>query len=77
MYTDHKNYPNLKKLPNIIEDALDQLESSKEIEEAFGSDTIKSYLKLKRFEIKGFNQEEKFDKKSSVTHWEKNSTLDC
>ena len=77
MYTDHKNYPNLKKLPNIIEDALDQLENSKEIEEAFGSDTIKSYLKLKRSEIKDFNQEEKFDKKSSVTHWEKNSTLDC
>ena len=77
MYTDHKNYPNLKKLPNIIEDALDQLENSKEIEEAFGGDTIKSYLKLKRSEIKDFNQEEKFDKKSSVTHWEKNSTLDC
>ena len=77
MYTDHKNYPNLKKLPNIIEDALDQLENSKEIKEAFGSDTIKSYLKLKRSEIKDFNQEEKFDKKSSVTHWEKNSTLDC
>jgi len=56
---------------------LDQLENSKEIEEAFGGDTIKSYLKLKRSEIKDFNQEEKFDKKSSVTHWEKNSTLDC
>ena len=27
--------------------------------------------------IKDFNQVEKFDKKSSVTHWEKNSTLDC
>ena len=77
MYTDHKNYPNLKKLPDIIEDALDQLENSKEINEAFGGDTIKSYLKLKRSEIKDFNQEEKFDKKSSVTHWEKNSTLDC
>jgi len=23
------------------------------------------------------NDREKFDKKSSVTHWEKNSTLDC
>ena len=77
MYTDHKNYPNLKKLPDTIEDALDQLENSKEIKEAFGGDTIKSYLKLKRSEIKDFNQEEKFDKKSSVTHWEKNSTLDC
>jgi len=77
MYTDHKNYPNLKKLPDIIEDALNQLENSKEIKEAFGEDTIKSYLKLKRSEIENFDQEEKFDKKSTVTEWEKNSTLDC
>jgi glutamine synthetase len=77
MYTDHKNYPNLKKLPTIIEDALNQLENSKEIKEAFGEDTIKSYLKLKRSEIENFDQEEKFDKKSTVTEWEKNSTLDC
>jgi len=28
-------------------------------------------------EIKDFKKYEKFDKKSSVTHWEKNSTLDC
>ena len=28
MYTDHKNYPNLKRLPDTIEDALDQLENS-------------------------------------------------
>jgi glutamine synthetase len=77
MYTDYKNYPNLKKLPNIIEDALEQLENSKEIREAFGDDTINSYLKLKRSEIKNFNQEETFDKENPVTKWEKNSTLDC
>jgi glutamine synthetase len=77
MYTDHKNYPNLKKLPNIIEDALEQLESSKEIREAFGDDTINSYLKLKRFEIENFDEEETFDKKNPITEWEKNSTLDC
>ena len=77
MYTDYKNYPNLKKLPDTIEDALKQLESSKEIIKAFGHDTIDSYLKLKRSEIENFNQNERFDKKSSVTHWEKNSTLDC
>ena len=77
MYTDYKNYPNLKKLPNTIEDALEQLENSKEIKEALGDSTIKSYLKLKRSEIKNFYQEEKFDKKSPVTKWEKNTTLDC
>ena len=77
MYTDHKNYPNLKKLPNTIKDALTHLENSKEIREAFGDDTINSYLKLKRSEIENFDQEETFDKKNPVTAWEKNSTLDC
>ena len=77
MYTDYKNYPYLKKLPNQIEDALKFLQNSKELEEAFGKDVITSYIKLKYMEIEDFNKNEKFDKKSSVTHWEKKSTLDC
>ena len=64
MYTDHKNYPNLKKLPDTIEDALYQLEDCKEIKEALGDDTIKSYIKLKRSEIENFDQDEKFNKKT-------------
>ena len=48
-----------------------------EIAEAFGRNTIKSYIKLKRFEIESFNQKENFDKKGSITNWEKNNTLDC
>ena len=77
MYTDYKNYPNLKKLPDEIEDAIEQLENSKEILEAFGEATISSYIKLKRSEIENFNKEEKKKKKSPITDWEKNSTLDC
>ena len=77
MYTDYKNYPHLKKLPNEIQDALEFLQNSKELKEAFGEDVITSYIKLKNMEIKDFNKNDKFDKKSSVTHWEKNSTLDC
>ena len=77
MYTDHKNYPNLKKLPNEIEEALEKLENSKEILEAFGKNTINSYIKLKRSEIENFKKEEKFDKRKEITDWEKNSTLDC
>ena len=77
MYTDHENYPDLKKLPDTIESALKQLENNKEIREAFGNDTIDSYLKLKKSEIENFYQKEKFDKKTAVTNWEKNSTLDC
>ena len=77
MYTDYKNYPNLKKLPNEIGDALDFLQNSRELKEAFGEDTINSYIKLKRLEIENFNQEEIFNKKYPVTQWEKNNTLDC
>jgi glutamate---methylamine ligase len=77
MYTEYKNYPNLKKLPDTIEDALDFLENSKEIKEAFGENTIKSYLKLKKSEIINFDQEETFNKKDPVTNWEKNNSLDC
>tara|TARA_Y100000590_G_scaffold162201_1_gene185939 strand:- start:777 stop:1010 length:234 start_codon:yes stop_codon:yes gene_type:complete len=77
MYTDYKKYQNLKKLPNEIEDAIEKLEESKELKESFGEDTINSYVKLKNQEINDFNREERFDKKSSVTDWEKNNTLDC
>jgi len=77
MYTDYKNYPNLKRLPNEIQDALDFLQNSKELKEAFGQDTINSYIKLKRIEVENFNQKENFDKESSVTEWEKNNSLDC
>ena len=53
------------------------LENSKQLKEAFGEDVIKSYIKLKNMEIEDFNKNDRFDKKSSVTDWEKNSTLDC
>ena len=77
MYTDYKNYQNLKKLPNEIEDAIEELDQSKELRESFGEDIIDSYIKLKNQEIDDFNKEERFDKKSSITDWEKNNTLDC
>jgi glutamine synthetase len=77
MYDDFKNYPNLKKLPDEIEDALEFLKDSRELKEAFGEDVINSYIKLKNMEIDDFFKYESFDKKTPVTDWEKNSTLDC
>ena len=77
MYTDYKKYQNLKKLPNEIEDAMEKLEESKELKESFGEDIINSYVKLKNQEIASFNRDERFDKTSSITDWEKNNTLDC
>ncbi len=77
MYTDYKKYPNLKKLPYDIEQAIKMLENSKTLQEAFGKDVIKSYVKLKNSEIKDFKKKEKFNKKKPVTNWERINTLDC
>ena len=36
MYTDHKNYPNLERLPNELEESLENLDNNKILREAFG-----------------------------------------
>ena len=77
MYTDHKNYPNLERLPNELEESLENLENSKILREAFGEKVISSYVKLKKQEIESFDNEERFDKRSPITNWERNNSLDC
>ena len=76
-YTDYKKYPNLPKLPNNVSEALNMLSGSKVLNKAFGKKVIDSYIKLKSNEIDNFNKQEVFDKKKSVTKWEKDNTLDC
>ena len=66
-----------QKLPNDIEESLRELDDSKELRESFGESVINSYIKLKNMEIKEFNREEVFDKKSDISDWEQNNTLDC
>ena len=77
MYNDYKNYPNLEKLPDELEEAIDELNNSKEMREAFGDDVINSYIKLKNQELDNFSLEENFNKDRSITEWEKKNTLDC
>ncbi len=77
MYTDYKQYPNLARLPDDLEKSLEKLNESKNIKEAFGESVINSYIKLKNLELDSFYEEENFDKRSPVTQWEKNNTLDC
>ena len=77
MYTDHKKYPNLKKLPNTLEDSLDLLNSNTVLKNAFGKDVLSSYLKLKNSEIESFRLKENFDKLKPITKWERSNTLDC
>ncbi len=77
MYTDYKNYPDLRRLPDDLEDALEKLEENKVLKEAFGEEVINSYLKLKKQEIDEFNKDEVFDKRKDITSWERKNTLDC
>ena len=77
MYTDYAKYPDLPKLPDQLEQSLDQLKNNKEMSEAFGKDTVESFIKLRNSEIKEFSSKEKFDKTKPITKWEKDNTLDC
>ena len=43
MYTDGDNYPNIKKLPSELEDALEHLSNNEALISAFGEKTITSY----------------------------------
>ena len=77
MYTDGNNYPNLKKLPSNLEQALEHLSNNEVLLEAFGEKNITSYLRLKQQELKDFNSKETFSKTEPITKWEKINTLDC
>ena len=77
MYTDGENYPNLKKLPSNLNEALEHLSNNEVLLSAFGEENITSYLKLKQQELKDFNSNETFSKKDLITEWEKTNTLDC
>ena len=77
MYTDHKKYPNLPKLPNTLEDSLEMLNFNTVMKNAFGKNVLNSYIKLKKSEIESFKLKEKFDKLKPITKWERSNTLDC
>jgi len=77
MYTDYAKYPDLPKLPNELNQSLDQLKNNKEMNNAFGKEVIESYIKLRSSEIGEFNSQESFDKTKPISKWEKDNTLDC
>ena len=77
MYTDYKNYPDLAKLPDELEESIEMLNENKVLRDAFGDEVINSYTKLKKQELDNFHRDENFDKRSPITDWERNNTLDC
>ena len=77
MYEDYKKYPDLQKLPDELEQSLTKLANNKNMNEAFGEETINSYIKLRSSEINEFKRQESFDKTKAITRWERDNTLDC
>jgi glutamine synthetase len=77
MYKDGDNYPNIKKLPSDLEEALEHLKNSETLLSSFGEKNINSYIKLKEQELRDFNSKDNFSKKKPITEWEKINTLDC
>ena len=87
MYEEGHKVKGAKKLPLTLEKALSHLDKSKVLKDAFGKETINSYIKLKNREIKkynssgvkkiGFKGSKQSNKKSIITQWEKDNTLDC
>ena len=49
MYTDYKNYPHLKKLPNEIQDALEFLQNSKELKDIIWRRCYNKLYKIKEY----------------------------
>ena len=77
MYEDHEKYPDLPKLPDELDQSLEKLKNNKDMNDAFGKETIDSYIKLRNLELKEFKQKENFDKTKPITRWERDNTLDC
>ena len=69
MYANPELAGDVKKLPLNLLDAIRTTESSEVLREAFGSEIVDSYCKLKLTEWNQFC--------SQVTDWERDNTLDC
>jgi glutamine synthetase len=69
MYTEGHKAGKVKTLPLNLLDALRLLEKNSVIRDAWGKDTVSSYVKLKMLEWQDYS--------SQLTEWEKRNTLDC
>ena len=87
MYEDGHKVKEAKKLPLTLDKSLSHLDKSKVLKDAFGKETINSYIKLKNREIKkynssvekkiGFKGSKKTNKSNIISQWVKDNTLDC
>jgi glutamine synthetase len=69
MYTEGHGVGDVKKLPLNLLDAVRCFEGSEFLREAFGTDFVASFAKLKRAEWDNYSRQ--------LTRWERDTTLDC
>jgi len=69
MYTHGHKLRGLRKLPLTLLDALRLTEKSKILQEGFGNEPLRSYLKLKLDEWHAYT--------GHLSEWERDNTLDC
>jgi len=73
MYTEGKNLKDMRKLPNNLQNALELLKSGKLPKKVFGEAIINSYDKLKKREIKEYQNTSNSLKKN----WARENVIDC
>ena len=77
MYEEGDKLKDVKKLPNSLDQALNNLNENKALKSAFGEKTINSYIKLKKIEINKFQSSNSSQSSNIISDWEKINTLDC
>ena len=77
MYEEGDKLQDVKKLPNSLDQALNNLNENKALKSAFGEKTINSYIKLKKIEINKFKSSNSSQSSNIISDWEKINTLDC
>ena len=77
MYEEGDRLQDVKKLPNSLDQALNNLNENKALKSAFGEKTINSYIKLKKIEINKFKSSNSSQSSNIISDWEKINTLDC
>ena len=77
MYEEGDKLKDVKKLPNSLDQALNNLNENKALKSAFGEKTINSYIKLKKIEINKFKSSNSSQSSNIISDWEKINTLDC
>lgn len=69
MAEEHQRFPDVRRLPTNLLDALRRFEGSDVLRERLGADFVAAYVKLKTWEWNAYS--------AALSAWERTATLDC